>query len=126
MNFNQVTLAGHIVRDPELSYTSNQVAIANFDIAVNYKRGETDETSFIKCSAFGKCGENIVKFFTKGKAILVTGRLQQNRWTAEDGTKRSRLQVVANSFQFVGGKDTTNAESNIEPNSEADKKRNDW
>jgi len=102
MNFNQVVLAGNLVRDPELSYTQNQKPVANFDIAVNFKSGEYENTSFFSCSAFGKTGENIVKYFSKGSNIFVVGRLQQDRWQNEQGQNRSRIKINVNSFQFTG------------------------
>jgi len=102
MNFNKIFLGGHLVRDPQLSYTQKQTALANFDIAVNHRRGEQNDVCFVHCAAFGNVAENIVKYFTKGKPIFVTGRLHQNNWQAEDGSQRSRLQVIVDEFRFVG------------------------
>jgi len=113
MNFNQVNLAGHLTRDPELSYTQNQTAVANFDIATNYKRGQTEETCFVRCSAFGNIGENIVKYFTKGMPIFISGRLQQNKWKNQDGSSHSRIQIVVNTFRFVGSNRENQQSNNV-------------
>lgn len=114
MDVNKVILAGHLVRDPELKYTQNQTPLATFDIAINYKRGEREETCFINCTAFGKLSETIVKYFTKGKPIFVCGRLTQDRWEAEDGTKRSRIKVIVDEFKFVGSVGNSQTDANVE------------
>jgi len=101
MNFNQIILAGYLVRDPELSYIANQTAVANFDVATNYKRGEREETCFAHCVAFGNIGETIVKYLTKGQPIFIIGRLTQDRWEAKDGSKRSKMKITVTEFRFV-------------------------
>lgn len=110
MNYNKTLLAGNLTKDPELKFTAKGSAIANFTIAHNRKwrtdAGEDkEEVSFIDCVAFGKTAENIAKFFKKGSAIFVEGRLKQESWDDKaTGQKRSKLVVTVESFQFVGGK----------------------
>ena len=108
-NFNKVILAGNITRDPELSYTASNTAICKFGMAVNRKwrdknsNENREETCFVDITAFGRTGEVINQYMSKGKPILIEGRLNFSRWEAQDGTKRSKLDVVADKFEFIGG-----------------------
>jgi len=107
-NFNRVILAGNITRDPELSYTAGNTAICKFGLAINRKwrdknSGENrEETCFVDCTAFGRTAEIINQYFGKGRPILVEGRLNFRQWEAQDGSKRSKLDVVVESFDFIG------------------------
>ena len=106
---NKVILMGNMTRDPELKYTGANNAIATFSVAVNRKwtsaAGEKkEEVAFIDCEAWGKTGENIAKFFTKGKQIVVEGRLKQDSWDdKETGKKRTKLLVSVDTFHFTAG-----------------------
>lgn len=108
-NFNKVILAGNLTRDPELKYTPKGSAIASFGLAINRQwtteTGEKrEEATFIDITAFGKTAEIIGKFFTKGKPILMEGRLKLDLWDDKvTGAKRSKLGVVLESFSFIGG-----------------------
>lgn len=107
-NFNKVFLIGNLTRDPQLSYTPNQTAVVDFGLAVNRRwtgqDGEKrEETCFVDCTSFGRQAETINKYLTKGRPVFVEGRLTFNSWTAQDGTKRSRLKVTVETFQFLGG-----------------------
>jgi len=115
MNFNKVILAGNLTRDPQLSYLPSQTAVIDFGLATNRrwkgKDGEKkEEACFVDCVAFGKSAETINQYVKKGDQFFVEGRLQYNSWTAQDGTKRNKLKVVVETFQFVG-----TAQSNSEP-----------
>jgi single-strand DNA-binding protein len=107
MNYNKVILAGHLVRDPEMRNTNSGTAVANASIAVNHKwttaAGEKQESvSFVDCKVWGKTAENFSKFFSKGRPVLVEGRLEQESWEDKtDGSKRSKLVVVVERFEFV-------------------------
>lgn len=101
--FNLVTLMGNLVRDPELRNTPNGQAVCSFTLAVNSKFGEKETVDYIDCNAWGKSGEIIAQYQKKGSPILVSGRLQQRTWE-QDGQKRSKIDVVVNEFNFVGGK----------------------
>lgn len=112
MNFNKVFLGGNLTRDPTLSYAPNQTAVVDFGMAVNSKwkskSGEDkSEVCFVDCVSFGKTAENINKYVSKGDPFFVEGRLTFDSWTAQDGTKRSKHKIAVQSFQFVGGKDTS-------------------
>jgi len=107
-NFNKVFLIGNLTRDPQLSYLPSQTAVVDFGLAVNRRwtgqDGERrEETCFVDCRAFGRQAENINKYLSKGRQLLVEGRLTFNSWTAQDGTKRSKHRVTVENFQFLGG-----------------------
>lgn len=110
MSFNKVILMGNLTADPELKYTGKGMAIVGISVAVNrkWKDKETgemqEEVSFIGCDAFGKTAETISQYFTKGKPILLEGRLKQDSWEdKESGQKRHKTKVVIDSFTFLPG-----------------------
>jgi len=107
-SFNKVLLLGNLTRDPQLSYTPSQTAVVDFGLATNRRwtaqdGSQRDETCFVDCRAFGRMAENINKFFNKGKPIFLEGRLTYDSWTAQDGSKKSRLRVTVENFQFLPG-----------------------
>ncbi len=107
--FNKVVLMGNLTRDPELRTTPSGQSVASFSLAVNRTwrnaDGEQQEAvDYIDCNAWGKAGEIITQYMQKGRAILVSGRLQQRSWE-QDGQKRSKVEVVVEDFNFVGGGD---------------------
>lgn len=106
-SFNKVILMGNLVRDPELKYTPGGLAVCNFDIAVNSgfkpKDGKEDETLFIRITSFNKQAENCGQYLKKGRPVFVEGKLKISNWQGEDGVKRYRTEVVAQTVQFLGG-----------------------
>ncbi|HEY6010359.1 MAG TPA: single-stranded DNA-binding protein [Nitrospirota bacterium] len=105
-SFNKVILLGNLTRDPEVRYTPNGIAVASFAIAVNrkYKQGDEtkEEVSYIDIVVFGKQAESCGQYIGKGDSVLVDGRLQQRRWDdKETGQKRSKVEVVAQSVNFM-------------------------
>ena len=107
--FNKVILMGNLTRDPETRQTPNGQSVTNFALAVNRtwkgQDGSTQEqVSFIDCVAWGKTGEVIAQYIQKGRPILVSGRLDKRSWE-QDGQKRSKVEVVVEDFNFVGGGD---------------------
>ena len=110
-SFNKVFLMGNLTRDPQLRYTPSQMAVADFAIAVNSKfrtkAGEDrEEVTFVDITAWGKQAEVINQYFTKGKPIFVEGRLKLDTWEdKQGGGKRSKMNVVLENFQFIGGRD---------------------
>ena len=106
--FSKVIIVGNITRDPELRTTPSGTQVCGFSVAVNrnYKdnSGEQKENvSFFECSAWGKSGEIIAQYAKKGSGILVSGRLEQRSWEDKEGQKRSRVEIVVEDFNFVGG-----------------------
>ena len=105
-NFNRVILLGNLTRDPELSYTPSNTPICKFGMAINRtwrdQQGERrEETCFVDCTAFGRTAETINQYVSKGRPLMIEGRLQYSQWTSQEGQKRSKLAVIAETFQFV-------------------------
>lgn len=114
-SFNKVILIGNLTRDPELRVTANGNSICKLGLAVNRaymtKDGERrEETTFIDIDAFGKQAEIISKYMRKGRPLMVEGRLKLDQWESE-GQKRSKLNVVLENFQFLGGRDDSESDS---------------
>lgn len=106
-NFNKVILAGNLTRDPQLSYLPSKTPVVEFGMAINRKwKGQDgqqrEETCFVDCRAFGRTAEVINQYMSKGRPILVEGRLTFDSWEGKDGQKRSRLRVTVENFQFLG------------------------
>jgi single-strand DNA-binding protein len=108
-NLNRVILAGNLTRDPQLSYTPSNTAVCKFGMAINRtwtdrNSGERrEDTCFVDLTAFGRQAETINQYMSKGRPLLVEGRLQFSQWTNPEGQKRSKLEVVVENFQFLGG-----------------------
>ena len=106
-NFNKVILAGNLTRDPELRYTPKGTAIAKIGLAINRtwknEAGETkEEVTFVDVDAFGRTAEVIGQYLKKGRPILIEGRLKLDTWEdKQTNQKKSKLGVVAESFQFI-------------------------
>lgn len=108
-SYNKVIIMGRLTRDPELRVTPNGNSVCAFSVATSRKFKGADgsmreETTFIDIDSFGKQAEVIAKYFNKGKPIFVEGRLKLDQWES-NGEKRSKLKVMLETFQFVGGKD---------------------
>lgn len=105
-DINNVTLVGRLTKDADIRYTAGGTAVLNFSIAVNEsrKQGERwiEEASFFDVTLFGKMGESVHQYMTKGKQVAVSGRLQQQRWQ-KDGQNYSRIAVIANYVQLFSG-----------------------
>jgi len=106
-NFKKVLLIGNLTRDPQLAYLPSQTAVVEFGLAVNRKWTGKDgtkqeETCFIECKAFAGQAETLNKYLSKGRPVLIEGRLSFDSWTAKDGAKRSKHSVVVETFQFLG------------------------
>jgi single-strand DNA-binding protein len=107
--YNKVILIGNLTRDPELRYTPQGVAIAKIGLAVNRtwktESGETkEEVTFVDVDAFRRQAETLAQYLKKGSPLMVEGRLKLDQWDdKQTGQKRSRLGVVLEGFQFLGG-----------------------
>jgi single-strand DNA-binding protein len=106
-NYNKVILMGNLTRDPQLSFLPSSTPVCEFGLAINRRwRGQDgnlqDETCFVDCSVYGRQAETFNQYMSKGKPVLVEGRLRLRQWEAQDGQKRSKLSVVVERFQFVG------------------------
>jgi single-strand DNA-binding protein len=105
--FNKVILMGNLTRDPETKSTASGQSVTNFSLAVNRtwkdaSGAQQEAVSYIDCVAWGKAGEIISQYLGKGRAVLVSGRLDQRSWEdKETGGKRSKVEVVVEDFNFV-------------------------
>ena len=110
-NLNKVMLMGNLTRDPEIKYTPKGTAIAHFGLAVNRnystESGEKrEEVTFIDVEAWGRTAEVIGEYFKKGRPIFIEGRLKLDSWDdKQTGLKKSKLKVVADSFEFLGSRE---------------------
>lgn len=109
---NKVLLVGNLTRDPELRFTPTGAAVCEFSIAINSKRKDKasgefiEEVSFFDVVAWAKTAEVCAEYLKKGKSVLVEGRLKQDRWDdKQSGQKRSKVTIVAENVQFLGGRD---------------------
>lgn len=105
-SLNKVFLIGNLTRDPELRYVPSGMAVVTFTIAVNrvYKTqtGEKKEqTTFVRVVVWGRRAEVCGEYLTKGSPVCVEGRLQSRSWEAQDGQKRSTIEVIADNVQFL-------------------------
>jgi len=106
-NFNKVLLMGNLTRDPELRATQGGTNVAKLGMAVNRRwtgqGGQTQEsTCFVDLTAFGRQAEVIQQYCRKGSPLFVEGRLEYSTWTAQDGQKKSKLEVIIENFQLLG------------------------
>ena len=110
-NLNKVMLIGNLTRDPEIKYTPKGTAVAGFALAVNRnyttESGEKrEEVTFVDLEAYGRVAEIIGEYCKKGKPLFVEGRLKLDTWDdKESGKKRSKMKVVAEAIQLLGGRD---------------------
>ena len=114
-NFNRVLLIGNLTRDPELRYTQGGSAVVKFGMAVNrkYRNNTTqemvEETTFVDIAGWGRQAETFNQYMGKGRPVFVEGRLRFDSWEGKDGQKRTKLVVVMENFQFLGGGGTREA-----------------
>ena len=104
---NHITIMGRLTRDPELRRTGNGTAVASFTVACDRDvapQGQDKETDFIDCVAWRKTGEFVSQYFTKGRMIVVDGRLQIRKYTDKDGNNRTAAEVVADHCYFGDSK----------------------
>ncbi len=124
-SFNKVILLGNLTRDPQLSYLPSQTAVVEVGLATNrtFKKqdgSQGEEVCFVDCQMFGKRAEVINKYLHKGDQLLVEGRLKFDSWDAQDGSKRSKLRVLIENFEFIGGTKTQTKEPETQNNPNED------
>ncbi len=116
-NLNKVQLMGNITRDPEVRYTPKGTAVTDISLAINRTFSGDDgerreETTFVDITFWGRQAEVIGEYMKKGRPIYVEGRLQLDSWEDKTtGQQRSRLKVVGENFQFLGGRDDGGGQS---------------
>jgi single-strand DNA-binding protein len=115
VRLNKVFVAGNLTRDPQVRFLANEKAVASFGIACNrnYKTAEgesREEVTFLDIEAWGRTAEICGQYLTKGKPCLVEGRLKMESWDdKKDGSKRSKIVIVADNVQFLGAPGTRGA-----------------
>jgi len=108
--YNRIILIGNLVDDPKLRYTPNSSAVGTFRLAVNTRFRSAnsdespDETLFINVVVFGRQAETCTQYLTKGRQVLVEGRLRIRSWEGRDGQRRYQTEVVADRVQFLGAR----------------------
>jgi single-strand DNA-binding protein len=115
-NINRVVMTGNLTRDPELRSTGNGLAVCKLRIASNTRRknGQTGEweekPNFFDVTVFGAQGENCSRYLSKGRPVAIDGRLEWREWEQE-GQKRQAVDIIADSVQFLGGRDDSGGAS---------------
>lgn len=114
-DINRVVILGRLTRPPELKSTNSGGNLCRFSLASNYtkKQGDTytDAVNFIDCIAFGKTGDAIAKYVSKGQRILIEGCLRWSSWEGNDGKKQSKIEVQVEAFNFIERKGEAQSES---------------
>jgi single-strand DNA-binding protein len=110
---NQVNIMGNLTRDPEVKYLANGTAVCDMGMAINErtKRGDEwiDQATFVDVTLFGRTAEVAGEYLAKGAPVLIVGKLRLDQWE-KDGKKFSKLKVVGDSLQMLGGKSEPRAE----------------
>ena len=110
MNINRVVLTGNLTRDPELRSTGSGLSVCKLGVACNTRRrnnatGEWEEKpNFFRVTVFGPQGERCAQYLRKGRGVAIDGRLEWSQWET-DGQKRESVDIIADSVQFLGGRD---------------------
>ena len=120
---NKVILVGHLGRDPELRYTQNGQAVANFSLATSEsyakRDGEReDRTEWHRIVAWGRLAEICAEYLSKGRQVYIEGRIQTREWEDREGEKRRTTEIVAREMQMLGRRGET-SETSDEPKSAA-------
>ena len=119
-SLNKVLLIGNLTRDPDVRMMTNGRPVCNFGLALNrsYKDAEgnrKDETTFVDVESFGPRAEAVGRFFTKGRAIFIDGRLKLDQWESKEGEKRSALKQESGSTAPRSGEQTAPPQANEPP-----------
>ena len=119
-DLNLVVLVGNIVRtvgedEKSFGYLQSGTPVAKFSIAVNRSKKDAsgqwvDEANFFEINLFGKMAESLKPYLTKGTKIAVKGELKQDRWTDQSGANHTKVSVMANNIQLLGGKKNEQSE----------------
>ncbi len=108
MNINRVVLTGNLTRDPEMSVTGGGLSICKLGIAVNTRRksGDTweEKPNYFRVTVFGRQAESCGQYLKKGRPVAIDGRLEWSQWE-RDGQKRESIDIIADTVQFLGGRD---------------------
>lgn len=107
MSINKVFIMGNLTRDPELRETASGFQVLNFGVAVNDRRKNQqtqqweDYANFVDCTMFGNRAASVARFLAKGSKVAIEGKLRWSQWETQDGSKRSKLEVVVDELEFM-------------------------
>lgn len=107
MSINRVNISGNLTRDAELRQTSGGMSILSFSVAVNDRRknqqsGEWEDVpNYVDCTLFGNRADSLSRYLRKGTKVAIDGKLRWSQWETKDGSKRSKLEVVVDSLEFM-------------------------
>ena len=110
-NINRVIITGNLTRDPELRSLPSGTSVCQLRVAVNTRRKDNstgewvDKPNYFDVTVWGAQGENCSRFLTKGRPVAVDGRLEWREWEDKDNNKRQSVEIIADSVQFLGGRD---------------------
>ncbi|MDX6698950.1 MAG: single-strand DNA-binding protein [Solirubrobacteraceae bacterium] len=110
-NINRVIITGNLTRDPELRSLSSGTSVCSLRVAVNTRRKDNssgewvDKPNYFDVTVWGAQGENCSRFLTKGRPVAVDGRLEWREWEDKDNNKRQSVEIIADSVQFLGGRE---------------------
>ncbi len=109
-NINRVVMTGNLTRDPELRSLPSGMSVCSMRLACNTRRkgagGEwEDKPNYFDVTVWGQQGENCARFLSKGRPVALDGRLEWREWETQDGQKRQAVDIIADSVQFLGGRD---------------------
>jgi single-strand DNA-binding protein len=111
-NINRVVLTGNLTRDPELRSLPSGMSVCSLRLAVNTRRKGAsgdweDKPNYFDVTVWGAQGENCARYLAKGRPVALDGRLEWREWETPDGNKRQAVDIVADTVQFLGGRDDT-------------------
>ncbi|MGH2907030.1 MAG: single-stranded DNA-binding protein [Solirubrobacterales bacterium] len=110
-NINRVIVTGNLTRDPELNNLPSGTSVCDLRIAVNGRRKDNqsgewvDKPNYFNVKVWGAQGENAARYLAKGRAVAVDGRLDWREWEDQQGNKRQSIDIIADTVQFLGGRD---------------------
>ncbi|MGI8593898.1 MAG: single-stranded DNA-binding protein [Solirubrobacteraceae bacterium] len=123
-NLNRVVITGNLTRDPELRSLSSGTSVCSLRIASNTRRKDNasgewvDKPNYFDVTVWGAQGENCARFLSKGRPVAIDGRLDWREWETPEGQKRQAVQIVADSVQFLGGRDDAGNGNGFTPRSD--------
>lgn len=103
-SYNRLVLVGNLPRDPELRYGANGTAFTKFTVASSHKYKDKEDTVFLDVTVFGAQAEPVSTHLAQGSQVLVEGRITQESWEAQDGTRRTKHSMIADRVVFLSAR----------------------
>ncbi|MBA3846898.1 MAG: single-stranded DNA-binding protein [Planctomycetes bacterium] len=120
LNLNQVSLAGRLTRDPQVKALANDKVVADFGVAINRRwkgaDGEVkEEATFLDIEAWGRTAELVGQYLAKGSPVYIDGRIRVDQWQDKDGSRRSKMKIIAESVQFIAPRKESAGSDHAQP-----------